>query len=140
MKDEHAVVKAHAFLESFGITIGYKFNDPDDGASVLSGIGVTGKLICHPVGEPDMQSSWVMSPEAFAGRYFKSSLGTEEFQNALLLISSTYPLDTLTRRMGLLTGEERGRIIFLEKQIFENLEAIDGIISSRAEAENDPWP
>ena len=32
---------------------------------VFSRIGGTGWMICHEVGEPDMQSSWAVAPETF---------------------------------------------------------------------------
>lgn len=71
-EDQIAVKAAEEFCQKHQITPGHTFNDPQDGPSVFSGISITGHLICHPVDEPDMQSSWVLKPEAFAKRYLQT--------------------------------------------------------------------
>jgi len=53
------------FLRKRGIRPGFVF----DTNKVFSRIGRTGYMICHPAGEPDMQSSWAMKPEDFVKRY-----------------------------------------------------------------------
>lgn len=69
MSDSDAIRKAEEFCRQHGIYRGYRMMDEEDGPSVFSRIGGTGRLICHPVGEPDMQSSWAMTPEDFKKRY-----------------------------------------------------------------------
>ena len=64
--------ETEAFLRKHGIQPGLKFDD-NGTPSVFSRIGYTGMMICHPEGEPDMQSSWAMRPEAFAKRYLNES-------------------------------------------------------------------
>lgn len=61
--DEEAVRKAEEFCRKHNIKPGYRMHDMEDGLSVFSRISGTGHLICHPVGEPDIQSSWAMTPE-----------------------------------------------------------------------------
>lgn len=58
--------RTREFLAARGIHPGHRFKDKRDGPCVFSRIGATGKMVCHPEGEPDMQSSWVWSPEDFA--------------------------------------------------------------------------
>ena len=67
--DIRNVEKTREFCKERGIGPGFRFDDKKDGLSVFSRIGATGRMICHPVGEPDMQSSWAMKPEDFAERY-----------------------------------------------------------------------
>jgi hypothetical protein len=53
---------------------------------------------------------------------------------------STYPVDTLKRRVKLLTAKEKERCDKLWGKIEDLGEKIDEIISIRAEKEQDPWP
>lgn len=69
MSDSDTIRQAEDFCRRHGIYPGYRMMDAEDGPSVFSRIGGTGRLICHPEGEPDMQSSWAMTPEDFAKRY-----------------------------------------------------------------------
>lgn len=71
MSDSDGIRKAEDFCRKRGIFPGYRMMDVDDGECEFSRIGGTGRLICHPVGESDMQSSWAMTPEDFAKRYLK---------------------------------------------------------------------
>lgn len=74
--DEAAIQKAEQFCRERGINPGFRFVDSASGPSVFSRIGGTGRLICHPEDEPDMQSSWAMTPEAFAKAYLDKRAGS----------------------------------------------------------------
>lgn len=57
-----------AFLSKRGICPGTRYRTEIGGRvrdCVFSRIGGTGWMICHEVGEPDMQSSWGVKPEQF---------------------------------------------------------------------------
>lgn len=57
-----------AFLIKRGIRPGTRFRTEVRGRvrdCVFSRIGGTGYMICHEVGEPDMQSCWGVKPEQF---------------------------------------------------------------------------
>jgi hypothetical protein len=69
VSDSEAIRKAENFCQKHGIHPGYRMMDKRDGLCEFSRIGGTGRLICHPVGEPDMQSSWAMTPEDFEKHY-----------------------------------------------------------------------
>lgn len=66
--DKQLVSQAEAFCRLHKIAPGFQFNDHGT-PSQFSRIGGTGMLICHPVGEPDMQSSWAMRPDDFYKSY-----------------------------------------------------------------------
>jgi len=72
--DDHRNYKeAEEFCRQRGIAPGYKFEDKKEGPCVFGRISGTGHLICHPEGEPDMQSSWAWTPEKFAEHVFDKS-------------------------------------------------------------------
>ena len=57
-----------SFLSKRGIRPGHRYRSEIRGRvrdCVFSRIGGTGWMICHEVGEPDMQSSWAVKPEQF---------------------------------------------------------------------------
>lgn len=69
-EDDHKRLQAAEQLcRRRGIRPGFRMMDASDGPSVLSRVSGTGYLICHPEGDPDMQSSWAMTPEEFEKRY-----------------------------------------------------------------------
>lgn len=51
-----------------------------------------------------------------------------------------YPLETMARRLQLLTPRERTKIRSNLSKILDLIEEVDGIISNRAELAKDPWP
>lgn len=53
-----------------------------------------------------------------------------------ILIGATYPLDTLKRRIGLLSPQQQDKIAKLHKRMELDAEAIDNILSSVG----DTWP
>jgi uncharacterized protein (UPF0179 family) len=60
--------KTKEFCAARGLYGGYRYRAMVRGRvrdCVFSRIGGTGWMICHEVGEPDMQSSWAVSPEEF---------------------------------------------------------------------------
>ncbi len=61
--------KVAVFLAKHGVLPGHEYEDPQQGTCVFSRIGGTGKMICHPKGEPDMQSSWAMHADTFVRKY-----------------------------------------------------------------------
>jgi hypothetical protein len=66
---DHA--STEAFLRKVGVHPGYRYETEIRGRvrqCVFSRIGATGWMICHEVGEPDMQSSWAISPREFADK------------------------------------------------------------------------
>ncbi len=65
-QDKADLQKTEEFCAARGIRPGYRFEDKTDGTCVFSRIGATGRMICHLVGDPDMQSSWAWTLEAFA--------------------------------------------------------------------------
>jgi len=68
-EDQRSYAQAEKILVQHGIRPGYRYKDEREGPSVYSRLGATGKMVCHPEGEPDMQSSWLMKPEDFIERY-----------------------------------------------------------------------
>lgn len=66
LEREAAPLSAFVYCKAKGLQPGYLFSEEGvAGLSVFSRISNTGKLICHPRGEPDMQSSWAWTPEQF---------------------------------------------------------------------------
>ena len=57
------------FLAKHGVLRGHEFEDPQEGTCVFSRLGGTGMMICHPKGEPDMQSSWAVYADVFVRKY-----------------------------------------------------------------------
>jgi hypothetical protein len=73
-EDKQAVSQAEAFCRLHKIQPGFQFDDHGT-LSQFSRIGGTGMLICHPVGEPDTQSSWAMSADNFYKSYLLPKKG-----------------------------------------------------------------
>jgi HEPN domain-containing protein len=57
-----------------------------------------------------------------------------------LITAATYPEKTLTRRLGLLTKEEKKKVNKKLAQVYDLVEEVDEIISNRAEEVGDKWP
>jgi len=64
MDDKQAIRAAEAFCRLHKIQHGFVFDDRGT-PSEFSRVGGTGMLVCHPVGEPDMQSNWAMTTDNF---------------------------------------------------------------------------
>ena len=61
--------RVELFLAKHGVLAGHEFEDKDEGSSVFAYVGKTGMMICHPVGEPDTQSSWAIHADVFVRKY-----------------------------------------------------------------------
>lgn len=69
-----------------------------------------------------------------------TSISPSDMMELLEVIGYTYPLETMARRLQLLTPRERTKIRSNLSKILDLIEEVDGVISNRAELAKDPWP
>ena len=67
--DKISFEETEKFCQEHGIHPGLRIEDKTAGPSVFGWISDLGFMICHTLGEPNIQSSWAMTPEVFARHY-----------------------------------------------------------------------